>query len=242
MPRNLAISLMSFLSLWSLGASELDAQRVYQRDSDIISEDAQGRVRSLGPGFNAVPISDNRSLFIRGAQMGYGEESSCERPATKNRVVAYDLRTNNESVLFDKPLAERTVGHGGACVYEHADLSPSQSTLYIVVPCYATSGCLAVIDLPTGRVKYIPGAMDVFVIRGGPKAGDLIYMKRSWSTSHDAPYASYPYILARPDGLQIAVISNEDLVLVGGNAPAPILRAYLRGVHGRIFVQGEWVP
>jgi hypothetical protein len=105
----------------------------------------------------------------------------------------------------------------------------------------ATSGCLAIIDLPTGGVKYVPGPMDAFVIRGGSHAGDLIYMCRlDRKPSDDDPRAGdYAYIHARPDGAQIAIISNESLD--GGNAPAPILRTYLRSVHGRIFVQGEWV-
>jgi hypothetical protein len=173
--------------------------------------------------------------------MGYGEESSCERPAAKNLVVVYDTKTNKESVLYDKPLSDRMMGHDAACVYEHADLSLSRSTLYIVSPCYATSGCLAIIDLPTGGVKYVPGPMDAFVIRGGSHAGDLIYMCRlDRKPSDDDPRAGdYAYIHARPDGAQIAIISNESLD--GGNAPAPILRTYLRSVHGRIFVQGEWV-
>jgi hypothetical protein len=136
------------------------------------------------------------------------------------------------------------IGHDAACVYEHADLSPSGSTLYIVSPCYATSGCLAIINLPTGGVRYVPGAMDVFVIRGGSNAGDLIYMRRldRKPTDDDPRMDDYAYIHARPDGSQIAIVSNEALVLVGGNAPAPILRTYLRRIHGRIFVQGEWVP
>jgi hypothetical protein len=86
--------------------------------------------------------------------------------------------------------------------------------------------------------------MDVIVVRGGPDAGDLIYSRRLLSKpSRDDPgHPYYPYIHARPDGSQIAIIPNETLVLVGGNAPAPILRAYLRRIRGRIFAQGEWVP
>jgi len=204
-------------------------------------EDEQGRLSSLGPGFSSVPISDHMFLLIRGREMVYGEEPSCDHPAVRNRVVLYDTRTNKESLLFDKPLSDRIMGrHDAICVYEHADLSPSGSTLYIVSPFYATSGCLAIIDLPTGGVRYIPGAMDVFVIRGGPNSGDLIYSRRLPQPTDIGYY--YPYIHARPDGSQVAIISNEALALVGGNAPAPILRAYLRGIQGRIFVQGEWVP
>jgi hypothetical protein len=222
----------------------LCAQSVYQRGAEIMLEDAEGRVSSLGPGFNSVPISDHTFLFIRGAQMGYGEQSSCERPAARNHVVIYDAQARRESVLFDKPLSARMIGHDGACVYEHADLSPSGSTLYIVSPCYATAGCLAIIDLPSGKVRYVPGAMDVFVIRGGSRSGDLIYFCRlnRKPTDDDPRVADYKYIHARPDGSQIAAISSEDLVLVGGNAPAPILRNYLRRLHGCIFVHGEWIP
>lgn len=219
------------------------AQRIYERGPDLMLEDVQGRLSSLGPGFNSVPISDRKFLLIRGARM-HGEQSSCDRPEAKNRVVVYDTQTNKESLLFDKPLSGRMIPQGAACAYEHADLSPSGSTLYIVSPCSITSGCLAIVDLPAGTVKYVPGVMDVFVIRGGPKAGDLIYSRRLWAkpTTPDAGYASYPYIHARPDGSQIAIISNEDLALGVENAPVPILRAYLRSIHGRIFAQGEWVP
>jgi hypothetical protein len=244
MLRNWPLSLAPFVLAVSLGLPEARAQRVYQHGPELMLEDAQGRSSSLGAGFNAVPISDHEFLLIRGAGMGYGE-SGCERPAAKNRVVIFDTRTRKESLLFDKPLSDLINGrHIAICVFEHADLSPSRTTLYIVSPFYATSGCLAIIDLPTGRVRYVPGAMDVFVVRGGPNAGDLIYMKRLLSkpSGDDPGHPYYPYIHARRDGSQIAIISNEDLVLDGGNAPAPILRSFLRRIHGRIFAQGEWVP
>jgi|HubBroStandDraft_1064217.scaffolds.fasta_scaffold207005_2 hypothetical protein len=241
MPRNWAFSLLILLFVSFFELPESRAQRVYQRGPDLMLEDAQGRLSSLGAGFNSVPISDHLFLLIRGKELGSGEEPNCDHPADRNRVMLYDTRTNKESLLFDKPLSDRIAGrHDAICVYEHADLSPSGSTLYIVSPFYVTSGCLAIIDLSSGRVRYVPGAMDVFVIRGGPNSGDLIYSRRLPQPADVGYY--YPYIHARPDGSQIAVISNEALALVGENAPAPILRAYLRGIHGRIFVQGEWVP
>ena len=169
MLRNWLFYLLHFFFVLFFGLSESRAQRVYQRGPDLMLEDAQGRLSSLGTGFNSVPISDHELLLIRGAQMGYGE-SGCERPATKNRVVVFDTWTKKESLLFDKPLSDLIMGrHIPICVYEHADLSPSRTTLYIVSPFYATSGCLAIIDLRTGGVRYVPGAMDVFVIRGGPQ-------------------------------------------------------------------------
>jgi hypothetical protein len=102
--------------------------------------------------------------------------------------VVYDTNTNKASLLFDKPLWVPTTPHLTTCIFEDADLSPTRSTLYIVIPCYATCGCLAIIDLPTGRVRYVPGVMDVFVVRGGPNARDLIYSKRLLSkpTKYDS--------------------------------------------------------
>ncbi|HEY6345672.1 MAG TPA: hypothetical protein VIY49_29585 [Bryobacteraceae bacterium] len=105
---------MVFLVLFAL--PELRAQRLYERGAEIMLEDAEGRMTSLGPGFNAIPISDHKFLFIRGARMGYGEESSCERPAAKNRVVIYDVNADRELPLFDKPLSDRMMGHDAACV------------------------------------------------------------------------------------------------------------------------------
>lgn len=244
MLRNRQFALVLFFLITFFGSPEARAQRIYQRGPDLIFEDAQGQTSSLGREFNPIPISDHEFLLIRSGRMEHGDESGCEHPAAKNRVVIYDTGTNKQSLLFDKPLSVPIAAHVSTCVYEHADLSPSRSTLYIVIPWSATAGCLAIIDLPTGRVRYVPGAMDVFVVRGGPDAGDLIYMKRLLSKpSRDDPgHPYYPYIHARPDGSQIAIISSEALVLVGGNAPAPILRAYLRRIHGRIFAQGEWVP
>jgi len=239
----LAHSFVPFFLASFFGLPNVHAQRVYERGPELMLEDAQGRLSSLGQGFNSIPISDHEFLLIRGPRV-HGEQSSCEEPAAKNRVVVYDTRTKKESLLFDKPLTGPVIPHGAACAYEHADLSPSGSTLYIVSPCSITSGCLAIADLPTGEVRYVPGAMDVFVVRGGSNAGDLIYMCRlnRKPTEDDPRVADYAYIHARPDGSRIAIISHEDLVLDGGNAPAPILRAYLRSIHGRIFAQGEWVP
>lgn len=225
------------------GLTELHAQRIYTRGSDIVLEDAQGHVTSLGPGFNPIPVSDRQFLLIRGAQMGYGD-IGCDRGGAKDRVVIFDATTNKESVLYDRPIRLPFAGAGSVCVYEHADLSPSGRTLYIVIPCYVTADCLAVIDLASGKVKYVRGADDVFVIRGGPNAGDLLYMAflAREPTEDDPRVGDYAYVHARPDGSRIAVISHEALVLGGGNAPAPKLRAWLRSIHGRIFAQGEWIP
>jgi hypothetical protein len=105
MPRNWLFFFVPFFFLMFFGLPQLRAQRVYQRGRDLILQDGQAPLSSLGPGFNAVPISDQKFLLIRGNEMGYGEESGCERPAAKNRVVIYDTKANKESLLFDKPLS-----------------------------------------------------------------------------------------------------------------------------------------
>jgi hypothetical protein len=77
------LSLVPFFFVSFFGLSESHAQRVYQGGPDHMLEDAQGRLRSLGMGFNSIPISDHEFLLIRGKQMSYGAESGCERPADK---------------------------------------------------------------------------------------------------------------------------------------------------------------
>lgn len=234
---------MDIPSAFSLRAQSSRLPRAFERGPDILLEDSRGRVTSLGPGFNPIPISDHQVLLIRGARLGYGD-AGCDRPETKDRVVIFDATTNKESVLYDRPIRLPFAGAGSVCVYEHADLSPSGRTLYIVIPCYATANCLAVIDFASGKVKYVRGADDVFVIRGGPNAGDLFYMAflAREPTEDDPRVGDYAYVHARPDGSRIAVISHEALVLRGGNASAPKLRAWLRSIHGRIYAQGEWIP
>ncbi len=141
-------------------------------------------------------------------------------------------------MLYNKPLSDRTLGL-------HADLSPTRSTLYIVSPCYRDRWMLGDYWSTTGRAAHITGSMDVFgdsrwVQRRRP---DLHATTPPQGPSDGPPMVYYPYIHARPDGSQIAFISDEAVALNGGrNASAPILRAYLRSVDGRIFVQGEWVP
>lgn len=225
-----------------LPTGQSSAQRIYERGRDVVLEDAQGRVTSLGAGFNPVPISDHRFLITRGARMGYGD-IGCNIPDARNRVVIYDADTKKESLLFDKPITLPFAPHTGICVYEHADLSPAEKTLYVVIPCYATAGCLAIIDLPAGSIKTVASAMDVFVVRGGTIAGDLLFMTRldRKPTEDDPRVAGYAYVHAHADGSRVAVVSREDLVRVGGNAPAPMLRAWLHSIHGRVFANGEWI-
>lgn len=128
-------SIVPFLLASLLGPAETCAQRVYERGSELVLEDAQGRMSSLGPGFNPVPISDHEFLLIRGPRV-HGEQSNCEEPAAKNRVVVYDTRTKKESSLFDKLLSGSMIPRGAACAYEHADLSPSGSILLHCQPVF----------------------------------------------------------------------------------------------------------
>jgi hypothetical protein len=243
-----ASTVLTFATLASFCQSH--AQRVYQENEKVVYEDSPGQKLSLGVGHSAVPVLDDKILLIRGTQMGYGDRDACTNAKAKNRVALYDTRTRRESVVYDKPINNDIVPPDAAGIFERADLSPSGSTLYVVTPWAATSGSLAIINLRSGALTQIGGVNEVYVIRGGPSAGDLIYSRRLW---HKAPnvapgeYPYYPFIHAKPDGTQIAIISDEAFE-VGGTAKTPILRAYLRRLQGRIYVQGDayvrarWIP
>ena len=118
-----------------------------------------------------------------------------------------------------------------------------------MMPGAATSGLLAIINLQTGGITQVDGVNEVYVIRGGPSEGDLIYSRRLLrkSSNDELEYPYYPFIHAKPDGSQIAIISDESFE-AGGTAQNPILRAYLRRLQGRIYVQGDayvrgnWIP
>jgi hypothetical protein len=102
---------------------------------------------------------------------------------------------------------------------------------------------LAIIHLSTGAVNYVPGVNFVYVIETGTHRDELIYQRRIWQNSplDGLEYPGYPLVHARPDGQQIAEISNEYLT-VGRDDEVPILRRYLRGLGGTITVEGRKLP
>jgi hypothetical protein len=172
--------------------------------------------------------------------LGYGDRAACAKPEAKNRVVLYDARTKQETILYDKPLTNEFAGPDDACIFLQADLSPSGSTLYIVTPWAATSNRLVMIDVKTGAVSHdVYGVMDAYVIRGGTSEGDLIYNCRMWRDN--LGHYGYPFVHAKPDGSQIAIVSDEYFT-VGATEKPPILRAYLQKLRGRIYVDGRWIP
>ena len=229
--------------LMALASVPVRAQRAFEQGDQIVYEDGQGRKIPLGRGHSSILLSGTEILLIRGARFGYGDQRSCRQPDSRNRIVVHNVAAAKDTVIYDSPLGNEFIGPDDACVYKQADLSPSRSILYVVTPWSATSGLLAIIDLPTETSKYVFGVHDVYVIRGGQANGDLIYSRRLLHKTPDDsvghPYS--PFIHARPDGTQVAIISDEYFT-VGGNDVPPGLGGYLKRVHGQIYAYGKWLP
>lgn len=220
----------------------LTAQRAFESGDKVVYQDAQGRRTVLGAGFSPAVTGNGEVGFIRGRRFAYGDPFDCRDPKKKNWMVLYNPSTKQEKTIFDRAL---DYGERGApfCVFEQMQLSQDGSTLYLISPVYVTSGSLAIVDLARGSVSYIPGVDSVYVIEGGPHRDELIYVQREVrkSPKHRLAFPAYPLIHARPNGEQIAEISNESFT-VGGGDNMPILRAYLRRIEGTITVDGRKLP
>jgi len=180
--------------------------------------------------------------FIRGRRFGYGEGFDCRSKQKRNWVEVYNPVSKALSTLYDGTIPFDG-GKWQFCVFEQMQLSHDSSLLYLVSPVYATSGSLAIINLSDNSIKYVPGVNSVYVIESGPHRDELIYQRRISRKSLDdgVYYPAYPFVHARPDGRQIAEISDEHLT-VGGNDKLPILRKYLRSLGGTITVDGQRLP
>lgn len=143
----------------------------------------QGKRTDLGIGFSPVLTQRGRVALIRDRQFDYGESFDCHDSATKNWIAMVDPATGAETALFDHSLS---FGRNGLefCVFHQMQLSPDDSTLYLVSIVYATSGALAIIRLRDNAVNYIPGVDDVHVITSGPHRGELITSSGGRISSH----------------------------------------------------------
>lgn len=164
-------------------------------------------------------------IKIAGPELRYGDPFDCAKPSAKNWIVTVHLTTKAETILFDRPIE-------GICVFEQAQLSLKGDRLYLIVPTYATSGTLAIVQLPSQTITTVPGVNSVNVIESGPRRGDLIYQKRMLKD-----YAAYPLFHAHPDGKPIREISEE---MFPGSTP--ILNNYLRKIGGTITVNNKQLP
>ena len=220
---------------------DLLAQRVWEARGKVLYEDAAGRQTDLGIGFNPVASRDGRVFYLGGHPFDYGEEFDCSKQETKNWVSVFDPKTMMQRTLFDRELPFET--SLGFCIFEQMQISSDGSVLYLVSPVSATSGSMAIIRVRDGAISYVHGVNSVYIIERGPHADELIYQRRVWGRSADdgLEYPHYPFIHARPDGVQIAEISDEYFT-VGGNDRVPILRQYLRKIGGTIAVNGQKLP
>ena len=157
--------------------------------------------------------------------------------------MAYDPATKSEKVLFDRALPFERTGIV-FCIFDRMQLSPDGSILYLVSPVWATSGSLAIVHLASGRVTYLGGVDEVFVIEAGPHRGDLIFQRHMWrhgGRGGDFPYD--PWVHAGPEGRQIKVLKEEPFTTGGSPAKdAPGLKAYLHGIGAQIVIDGGTFP
>ena len=172
-------------------ASSLMAQRVFEKDHDVIYENAQRNEVNLGAGFSPVLTAQGKVVFVRGHLFDYGEDFDCSRKETKNWISVFDPATRSEEILFDRALS---YGREGLefCVFEQMQLSTDGSTLYLVSPVYATSGSMAIVHLRQGKVAYVPGVNEVYVIESGPHRGELIYSRRLYCRADHGEWPSVP--------------------------------------------------
>lgn len=213
------------------------AQRADEDHGKVVYEDSRGALTDLGLGFNPLLSADGKVIFIRGRKFDYGDPFDCGDKDTKNWVAAYDPATKSEKVLFDRALPFETTGIV-FCIFEQMQLSPDGSILYLVSPVYATSGSLAIVSLRTGRVKYVGGVDEVYVIQSGLHKGDLVYQQRNMTGSGADEHPYYPWVHAGADGAQIKVLAEE--WIEDGNTPQ--LMAYLLSINGTITVHGRTFP
>ena len=156
-------------------------------------------------------MADGEVVLVRGHRYGYGQEFDCTRPETKNWVAKYDPQTEKETKVFDRPIHYDGPGSLGFCAFEQMQMSYEGSVLYLLASTYATSGNLAIVNLTSGSIAFVPGVIAVFVIESGPHQNDLIYQRRVYHKSPEdgLEYPSYPFIHALADGRQVREISNE---------------------------------
>ena len=224
-------------------ASILEAQRAFEQRGEVIFESSEKRQTNLGVGFNPILTAEGKVVFMRGRHPGYGDDFDCTKDAAKNWVARYDPITGQESRLFDRPIKYDGPNSLGFCLFEQMQLSHDGTTLYLLAATYATSGNLAIINLASELISFVPGVIAVFLIETGPHRDELIYQRRVWhkSPADGLEYPAYPLIHALADGRQIREISDENFT-VAGNDKMPILRKYLREINGTIHANGQKMP
>jgi hypothetical protein len=225
-----------------LMASGVSGQRVFVDGGDVIHEDGKKKRTNLGAGFSPVLRPDGRVAMLRGPQFGFGDEFDCGRRETKNWVAVYDPATREETILFDRAIRFEGVPMP-FCAFSQMQLSVDGSVLYLLGPVYTTSQCLAIIEMGSGSIRFVPGVTSMYVIESGAHRNELIFARRTLKKAKEdgSRYAGYPMFHARADGQVIREIS-EEYFTVNGKGDTPRLRSYLRRLGGTITVEGRRLP
>jgi hypothetical protein len=223
-------------------ALRLNAQRVFERGDNVIYQDAAGRETDLGLGHSPVLAKSGKVNLIRGPLLDFTSYFDCSRKEAKNWVSAYDPATRSEETFFDRTLSFEA--DLKVCAFSQMQLSPDELTLYLVSPVSATSGCLAIFGLRDGKITYVWGVNEVYVIMGGSHSGDLIYPRRMdrFVPEFGGNYPWYPAVHAAADGRVIHVIGDQWFTVKSGSLTAPLIESYLRQLAGHIIVKGERFP
>jgi len=237
---------VALLVICLLLSSSLIAQRAFETNGHVIYEDARNNRHDLSVGFGAVVTLSGKVAVIRGSALGHNDDFDCNDKQKKNWITLYDPIRNSEKILFDRPVHfDDHLKPSGYCIFGQAELSPNDQILYLISPVYATAGKLAIIQLRTGSISYVPDVLSLYMIEDGPHRGELILStrryKRSRSDNIDYPYN--PFIHVRADGQEVKIVSDEYFVTGGLKyAHVPVLAAYLKRIGGHITVDGERLP
>jgi hypothetical protein len=215
-------------------------QRAFEDRGEIVYQDASGTRTNVGQGFSPVLTSAGDVVFVRGRKFEYGDDFDCKDRAKKNWIALWDPQTRRQSVLFDRPIELQK--KWTFCIYDQVEISPDSAKLYLVIPAYAASRSLAVVELKTGQILDEPGVAAAYVIRTGSHRGELVEYRRLWQPGSEGP--SYSWVLADTRGRTKKILHVDEWV--GDHAPQeksmPGLAKYLRSIDAQIVVHGTLFP
>lgn len=156
-----------------------------QGDGRILLETASGARTPLteGPGdYGARLAADGRTVvFCR-----YSQDFV-------SAIYSVDIETRKEQVLFAGPLRVK-----GTAITNltSPELDLAKGMLYVIAGHSVTTGSLFVVDLRTGRSKYLAEAGGVDLIKAGVHRGNLLLHQRKSVPLGEIPYEWWLYSAA----------------------------------------------